>query len=90
MIRVPAVHLLHGKGGSPDGTVAKLQECLQQHWPELKYFRPALPNGKPTVPAEVVAILATSRATWIAQAIFVLAALIWMIPDRRIAKRLAT
>jgi hypothetical protein len=37
-----------------------------------------------------MAILATSRATWIAQAIFVLAALIWLIPDRRIEKRLAT
>ena len=37
-----------------------------------------------------VAILATSHATWIAQAVFVLAALIWLIPDRRIEKRLAT
>jgi hypothetical protein len=37
----------------------------------------------------VVAILAASRATWIAQATFVLAALIWLIPDRRIEKRLA-
>jgi hypothetical protein len=38
----------------------------------------------------VVAILATLRATWIAQATFVLAALIWLTPDRRIEKRLAT
>ena len=53
MIGVPAVYLLHGKGGSPNGTVAKLQDCLQQDWPELKYIRPALPHGDPTVPAEV-------------------------------------
>ena len=53
MIGVPAVYLLHGKGGSPNGTVAKLQECLQRDWPELKYIRPALPHGDPAVPAEV-------------------------------------
>lgn len=53
MIGVPAVYLLHGKGGSPNGTVAKLQECLQQDWPELKYIRPALPHGDPAVSAEV-------------------------------------
>jgi esterase/lipase len=53
VISVPAVYLLHGKGGSPNGTVAKLQECLQRDWPELKCFRPALPHGDPTVPAEV-------------------------------------
>jgi pimeloyl-ACP methyl ester carboxylesterase len=52
VIGVPAVYLLHGKGGSPNGTVAKLQECLQQDWPQLKYIRPALPHGDPTVPAE--------------------------------------
>ena len=53
MISVPAVYLLHGKGGSPNGTVSKLQNCLEQDWPELKYFRPALPHGNPAVPAEV-------------------------------------
>ena len=53
MIGVPAIYLLHGKGGSPNGTVAKLQDCLQQDWPKLKYIRPALPHGDPTVPAEV-------------------------------------
>ena len=53
MISVPAVYLLHGKGGSPSGTVAKLQERLQQDWPELKFVRPALPHGDPAVPAEV-------------------------------------
>ena len=52
MIDVPAVYLVHGKGGSPNGTVLKLQDCLQEGWPHLKYFRPALPHGDPTIPAE--------------------------------------
>jgi uncharacterized membrane protein len=46
-------------------------------------------KGKLSSVLYVVAILATSRATWIAQAVFVLAALIWLIPDRRIENRLA-
>src|SRR6202045_1514250 len=46
-------------------------------------------KGKLSSVLYVVAILATSRATWIAQSVFVLAALIWLIPDRRIEKRLA-
>jgi len=37
----------------------------------------------------LVAIVATLRTSWIAQVIFVIAALIWLIPDRRIEKRLA-
>ncbi|WP_263368484.1 hypothetical protein [Edaphobacter bradus] len=37
----------------------------------------------------VVAIIATLRFSWIAQAMFVIAALIWLISDRRIEKRLA-
>ena len=36
-----------------------------------------------------IAIVATLHASWIAQAIFVIVALIWLIPDRRIEKRLA-
>ena len=47
-------------------------------------------KGKLSSMLYVVAILATSRATWISQAMFVLAALIWLIPDRRIESRLAT
>lgn len=53
VISVPAVYLLHGKGGSPNGTVAKLQERLQLDWPELEYIRPALLHRDPAVPAEV-------------------------------------
>jgi uncharacterized membrane protein len=35
-------------------------------------------------------VVALMYSPWIAQAIFVIAALIWLIPDRRIEKRLAT
>lgn len=38
----------------------------------------------------VAAIVATLGSSWIVQAILVIAALIWLIPDRRIEKRLAT
>jgi uncharacterized membrane protein len=46
-------------------------------------------KGKLSLVLYVVAIVATLRSSWIAQAIFVIAALIWLIPDRRIEKRLA-
>ena len=37
----------------------------------------------------VLAIVAALRFAWLAQGIFVIAALIWLIPDQRIEKRLA-
>jgi len=37
----------------------------------------------------IVGIIATLRSSWIPQAIFVIVALIWLIPDRRIERRLA-
>ena len=46
-------------------------------------------KGKLSPALYIVAIVATLRSSWIAQAIFVIAALIWLIPDRRIEKRLA-
>ena len=46
-------------------------------------------KGKLSLVLYIVAIVATLRSSWIAQAIFVIAALIWLIPDRRIEKRLA-
>jgi len=46
-------------------------------------------KGKLSPVLYIAAIVATLRASWIAQAILVLAALIWLIPDRRIEKRLA-
>ena len=38
----------------------------------------------------VLAIVAALHFAWLAQAILAIAALIWLIPDRRIEKRLAT
>jgi uncharacterized membrane protein len=46
-------------------------------------------KGKLSAALYIVAIVASLRLSWIAQAIFVFAALIWLIPDRRIEKRLA-
>jgi uncharacterized membrane protein len=46
-------------------------------------------KGKLSPLLYIVAIAATLRSSWIAQAVFVIAALIWLIPDRRIEKGLA-
>jgi uncharacterized membrane protein len=46
-------------------------------------------KGKLSPVLYIVAIVATLRTSWIAQTILVIAALIWLIPDRRIEKRLA-
>jgi uncharacterized membrane protein len=46
-------------------------------------------KGKVSPLLYIAAIVATLRSTWIAQAIYLVAALIWLIPDRRIEKRLA-
>src|SRR5215475_12161204 len=46
-------------------------------------------KGKLSLILYVVAIIATLRSSLIAQAIFVIAALIWLVPDRRIETRLA-
>jgi uncharacterized membrane protein len=45
-------------------------------------------KGKLSLVLYVVAIVATLRSAWIAQAVLVIAALIWLIPDRRIEKSL--
>src|ERR1700757_615136 len=46
-------------------------------------------KGKLSLVLYIVAIVATLRSSWIAQGVLVIAALIWLIPDRRIEKRLA-
>jgi uncharacterized membrane protein len=43
-------------------------------------------KGKLSLVFYAVAIVATLRSTWLAQGIFVLVALIWLIPDRRIKR----
>jgi predicted esterase YcpF (UPF0227 family) len=50
---IPAVYFLHGKGGSPEGTVKKLQTVLEQRWPGLGFIRPVLPHHDPNIPADV-------------------------------------
>lgn len=47
-------------------------------------------KGKLSLLLYLLAILTTLYSSWIAQAIFVIAALIWLIPDRRIEKRLGS
>lgn len=46
-------------------------------------------KGKLSLVLYIVAIVATLRSPRIAEAIFVITALIWLIPDQRIEKRLA-
>jgi uncharacterized membrane protein len=46
-------------------------------------------KGKLSPVLYVVAILATLRSSWISQTVLVIAALMWLIPDRRIEKGLA-
>jgi hypothetical protein len=46
-------------------------------------------KGKLSPVLYIVAVIATLRSSWIAQAVLAIAALIWLIPDRRIEKRLA-
>jgi hypothetical protein len=50
--RSNVVFLLHGKGGSPEGSVRKLEEAFTKHWPGLQYSRPLLPHHDPAVAAE--------------------------------------
>ena len=46
-------------------------------------------KGKLSPVLYIVAVIATLRSSWIARAALVIAALIWLVPDRRIEKRLA-
>jgi len=63
----------------PQGQDSILKKAIGRDW-----------KGKLSTLVYVVAILATLRSPRIAQAILVIAALVWLIPDRRIEKRLAT
>jgi len=49
---IPAVYLVHGKGGSPAGTVRRIEALLERHWPGLEFFRPLLPHSNPQIPAD--------------------------------------
>ena len=54
-----------------------LREAIGRDW-----------KGKLSPVLYILAIIASMRSSWIAQAIFLTAALIWLIPDRRIERRL--
>jgi uncharacterized membrane protein len=62
--------ILHAEG--PDSI---LKKALGRDW-----------KGKLSPVLYIVAIGSTLLSPWIAEAIFVIAALIWLIPDRRIEK----
>lgn len=49
---IEKVYLLHGKGGSPNGTVKKFAAILEPLWPQLSFERPLLPHNDPEAPAE--------------------------------------
>lgn len=52
VLPIPAVYLLHGKGGAPLGTVKKIDSILGQRWSGLHFVRPKLPHSDPSVLAE--------------------------------------
>jgi uncharacterized membrane protein len=56
-----------------EGPASILQKAVGRDW-----------KGKVSPVLYVIAIIATLVSPWISQAIFVIAALIWLIPDRRI------
>jgi len=60
--------IIHGQGRD-----SILKKAIGRDW-----------KGKLSPVLYLVAILATLRSPWIAQAVYVAAALIWLIPDRRI------
>jgi len=55
-----------------------LREAIGRDW-----------KGKLSPVLYILAIAVTFLSSWIAQVIYVIAALIWLVPDRRIEKRLA-
>jgi pimeloyl-ACP methyl ester carboxylesterase len=46
----PAVYLLHGMGGSPEGSVRLLQIELEKCEVKQNYVRPLMPHANPNVP----------------------------------------
>ncbi|MBV9670432.1 MAG: alpha/beta hydrolase [Acidobacteriales bacterium] len=46
------LYLLHGKGGSPNGSVLQLESELRPKLPNAEFTRLLLPHSDPNVPAE--------------------------------------
>src|SRR3989304_6664233 len=51
-MRFAVIYLLHGKWGSPAGTVNKIQKAIEPLNPGVKFVRPLLPHHDPKCPAE--------------------------------------
>ena len=47
----PAIYLLHGMGGSPNGSVKQLEAELLSMGQQLNYVRPEMPHADPAVAA---------------------------------------
>jgi len=71
--------LLQGTIISAQGQESILKKAVGRDW-----------KGRLSPLLYVLAIVAALRFAWLAQAILAIAALIWLIPDRRIEKRFAT
>jgi predicted esterase YcpF (UPF0227 family) len=48
-MKFPAIFLLHGRGGSPNGSVMQLETELRGCEPEQNYVRPLLPHCDPSI-----------------------------------------
>ncbi|QOY92150.1 DUF1211 domain-containing protein [Paludibaculum fermentans] len=73
-----AYYLLQAAIIRRQGPGSLLKEAIGRDW-----------KGRLSPVLYIVAICATLRSSWIAQAVFVVAALIWFIPDPRIERHLA-
>lgn len=51
-LRFRDIYFFHGRGGSPDGTVALLEKILSHGYPEVRYHRPGLCHSDPLYMAE--------------------------------------
>lgn len=60
------------------GTDSILKKAIGRDW-----------KGRLSPLLYVIVIIAAARSSWIAHAVLVIAALIWLIPDRRIERHLA-
>jgi hypothetical protein len=73
-----AYHLLQQEIIRTRGERSILKDAIGRDW-----------KGKLSPVLYLFAVVATLRSSWIAQAVLLIAALIWLIPDQRIEKRLA-
>jgi hypothetical protein len=48
-MQFPAIYLLHGRGGSPNGSVSQLEAELRTFQPNQNYIRPLMPHSDPAV-----------------------------------------